>query len=102
MLYIDEQWSVLRAALTDSAAGLFGYEKSPQPDWFNPFLQHGNRFHTAWLATDKQEDHVQFKQARGVARRMIRKNHKDDRKAKSDWFAAKAAEIERGSFGGVD
>ena len=36
-----------------------------------------------------------FRQARGEARREIRK-------AKNTWFAANAADIERGSFGGVE
>ena len=78
MLYgnIDEQWSVFRTALTESAASVLGYEKKHQPDWFrvssdtlNPFLQHKNDLYTTW----SKEDHVKFKQARGEARRAIRK-----------------------------
>ena len=99
---IDEQWSVFRVALTESAASVLGYEKKHQPDWFressdilNPFLQRRNDLYTTWLATGKAKDHDRFKQARGEARRAIRK-------AKNDWFVAKATEIERGSFGGVE
>ncbi|XP_065886632.1 uncharacterized protein [Dysidea avara] len=99
---IDEQWFVFHAVLTESAASVLGYEKKHQPDWFressdtlNPFLQHRNDLYTTWLATGNAKDHDRFKQARGEARRAIRK-------AKNDWFVAKAAEIERGSFGGVE
>ena len=35
----------------------------------NPLLQHRNKLYTTWLATGKEEDHVQFRQARGEARR---------------------------------
>ena len=87
-------------ALTESAARVLGCEKKHQPDWFresfaalNPFLQHRNKLYTTWLSTGK--DHVKFKQLRGKARRAIRKE-------KNDWFVAKATEIERGSFGGVE
>ena len=38
---------------------------------------------------------MRLSQARGEARKEIRK-------AKNTWFAAKAAEIERGSLGGVE
>ena len=81
---------------------LLGYERSYQPDWFreafgtlHPLLQHRNQLYTAWLATSKEEDRVRFRQAREEARREIKK-------AKNAWFAAKAADIERGSFGGVE
>ena len=43
----------------------------------------------------KEKDHDRFKQARGEARRAIRKE-------KNDWFVAKDIEIKRGSFGGVE
>ena len=99
---VDEQWSVLRTALTESTASVLGYEKSYQPDWFresfntlDPLLQQRNGLYTSWISTGKQKDYVRFKQARGEVRRAIRR-------AKNDWFVAKAAEIERGSFGEVE
>ena len=44
-------------------------------------------FCTAWLATGREKDRVKFKQARGEARRVIRK-------AMNDGCVAKATEIE--------
>ena len=99
---IDEQWSVFHSALTESAASVLGYEKKHQPDWFressdtlNPFLQRRNDLYATWLATGKEDDHVKFKQEDQEASRVIWKT-------KNDWFVAKATEIERGSFGGVE
>ena len=96
---VDGQWSALRGALLESAENVLSYERSYQPDWFreafgtlHPLLQRRNQLYTAWLATSKE---VRFRQARGEARREIRK-------AKNTWFAAKTADIERGSFGGVE
>ena len=74
---------------------MLGYEEKHQPDWFREsfdalkqFLHQRNVLYTAWLATSR-EDHTEFKQARGEARRVIKK-------AKNDWFVAKGTEIERG------
>ena len=99
---VDGQWSALRGALLESAENVLGYERSYQPDWFreafgtlHPLLQRRNWLYTAWLATSKEEDHMRLRQAREEARREIRKE-------KNAWFAAKAADIEHGSFGGVE
>ena len=80
--------------MTESAASVLSYEKKHQPDWsressdtLNPFLQCRNDLYTTWLDTGKKEKHVRFKQAGGEARRAIRK-------AKYDWFVAKATEVE--------
>ena len=84
--------------MLESAKNVLGYERSYQPDWFwevigtpNPLPQHRNKLYVSWLATSMEEDRVWFRQARGEARREIRK-------AKNALFAANAVEIEHGSF----
>jgi len=99
---INEKWSAFHTLLTEFAATVLGYDEKHQPDWFREsfdalkqFFHQRNVLYTTWLATSKEEDYVKFKQARGEARRAIRK-------AKNDWFVAKATEVERGTFGGVE
>ena len=58
-----------------------------------PALQRRNKLYNKWLATKQANDHLQFRKARGEAQRAIRK-------AKNEWFRAKAEEAERERFGG--
>ena len=52
---MDEQWSVFRNAMTESATSVLGYEKKHQPEWFResfvPFLQHRNDLYNTQLAS---------------------------------------------------
>ena len=97
---VDELWSAIQSALVTTAEDVLGRAGRSQPDWFRdsleelkPLLELRNAAYSRWLGSGRQEDLVSFRQARGCARRAVRK-------AKNTWFQEKAEEIERERFGG--
>ena len=58
-----------------------------------PLLQERNVAYLRYLRSQRHEDHRKFKEARGRAKREIRR-------AKNRWFESKAQEVEKGRFGG--
>ena len=58
-----------------------------------PVLLRRNKLYTKWLVTKNSGNLRRFKKARGEAQRAIRR-------AKDQWFRAKAEEAERARFGG--
>ena len=96
----EEKWVVIKSALEESAAAMLETEQRHSPDWFRdsandlqPVLKRRNALYCKWLATKRTDDLLQFRRARGEAQRAIRK-------AKNEWFKAKAAEAEKERFGG--
>ena len=96
----EEKWAIMRSALLESAAATLPTEERHHPDWFResaddlkPALQRRNKLYNKWLATKQPDDHLQFRKARAEAQQAIRR-------AKNEWFVAKAEEAERGRFGG--
>ena len=90
----EEKWAALRSALLESATAILPTEERHHPDWFKesaeelrPAIQHRHKLYIKWLATKKASDHLQFQKANGEAQRAIRR-------AKNDWFKAKAEEAE--------
>ena len=76
---VQEKWSVVRSALTETADDVLGKVRCYQPDWFQesmeelkPLLQQRNDAYKKWLATKRMADLSRFKEARNVARKAIR------------------------------
>ena len=96
----EKKWAVMKRALTETANECLGVQERYHPDWFKesamdlqPVLLRRNKLYTKWLATKNSGDLRRFKKARGEAQRAIRR-------AKDQWFRAKAEEAERERFGG--
>ena len=97
---VQEKWLAVHDALTSAAQDVLGVATRHQPDWFReslgelqPLLKVRNEAYSRWLGTRKQVDLTKFREARGEARRAVRR-------AKNAWFLEKAEEVERGRFGG--
>ena len=58
-----------------------------------PLLRRRNEAYSRWLGSEKQDDFIVFKEARGSARRAVRR-------VKNAWFQEKAEEVEKERFGG--
>ena len=87
----------MRTTLTEAADSWLGRVKGHQPDWLQeslnelrPTLRNRIDAYTKWLATSKRKELVQFKEARSVARKVIRQ--KTIGQVKNAWFQAKADE----------
>ena len=94
---VQDKWSVVRSALTETADDVLGRVRRYQPDWFQesmeelkPLLQQRNDAYKKWLATKRTADLCRFREARNAARKAIR----------NSWFQEKAEEAEREHFGG--
>ena len=94
------KWEAVRAALISAAEDVLGTITRRQPDWFQeslgqlrPLLDRRNEAYARWLGSGRQVDLTRFREARGEARRAVRK-------AKNAWFLEKAEEVERERFGG--
>ena len=97
---VEEKWSALRSALTESAQSVLGIDHRRHPDWFRekaavlkPLLEQRNLCYIRWLSSKRESDKVKFAKARRDARRAIRE-------AKNEWFQEKAADAQRGKLGG--
>lgn len=71
---MEAKWRVMQVALADSAAEGLGKEKK-QPTWFQdskdhlrPYHQARNSTYTKWLANNKRQDLVKFREGRSKAR----------------------------------
>lgn len=98
----EEKWEKIQSAILETSDELLGVIKNKQPDWFQesedelrPYLVLRNNAYRAWLSSSKSEDLMKFKKTRYEARRAIRK-------AKNDWFTAKASQIDKQRFGGKE
>ena len=96
---VTEQWSAIRASLTEAAETVLGTEHRRYPDWFSensqnlePLFRSRNQHYSKWLGTGKEQDRQRFVKARSDARRAVRE-------AKNSWFQEKAEEAQRGRFG---
>ena len=97
---LEEKWTAVRSALTETADQQLGRVSGNNPDWFGeamghltPLLQERNAAYLRYLRSQRPEDHRKFKEARGRAKREVRR-------AKNRWFENKAQEVEKGRFGG--
>ena len=77
---VDELWSAIQSALVTTAEDVLGGAGRYQPDWFRdsleelkPLLELRNTAYSRWLGSGRQEVLVAFRQARGNARRAVRK-----------------------------
>ena len=89
------KWEAVRAALTSAAEDVLGTITWCQPDRFQeslsqlrPLLDHRNEAYARWLGSGRQVDLTRFREARGEARRVVRK-------AKNAWFLEKRGSKER-------
>ena len=74
---VEEKWSVVKSALTNTAESALGFEVRRQPDWFNeseaiiqPALQCRNELYRQWLCTKGTADLQRFRNARTEAHRV--------------------------------
>ena len=97
---VEEKWTAIRSALTETAQSVLGKENRRHPDWFKecadelkPFFERRNDLYNKWLSSGKEEDRLKFAKARNDAKR-------NTRKAKNKWFQQKATEAQNGRHGG--
>ena len=95
---VEAKWLVVCSAFTTTAEDVLGMARCHQPHWFQdsvkqlkPLLTCRNEAYSRWLGTGRQEDLTKFREARGIAKRAVRR-------AKNIWFQRKAGEIERENF----
>ena len=96
----QEKWRMMKAAMVDTAGEILGKVKKRQPDWFQASEDHlrsyllaRNSAYRKWLASADRKDLIWFREARGKARREVRRE-------KEEWLKRKAQEAERERFWG--
>ena len=96
----EEKWRVMKAAMVDTAGEILGKVKKRQPNWFQDsedhlrsYLMARNSAYRKWLASADRKYLIWFREARGKARREVRR-------AKEEWLKRKAQEAERERIGG--
>ena len=97
---VEEKWTAIRSALTETAQSVLGKENRRHPDWFKesagelkPFSERRNDLYSKWLSSGKEEDRLKFAKARNDTRR-------NTQKAKNKWFQQKATEAQSSRSGG--
>ena len=97
---VEEKWTLLKTALTDTAQSTLGTQKRRSPDWIAensskllPLYEQRNKFYLRYINTNSEEDRNNFKRARNEARRATRG-------AKNQWFVMTAKEAKEGRNGG--
>ena len=95
----EEQWNVMRSALTEAAETTLGRGRRRQVDWYveardtiEPLLEVRNSAHRRWIAGGRRDaDYAEYRTARRVARNAVRD-------AKNRWFTSLAEKIEKARF----
>ena len=97
---VEDKWRVMRATLVDIAEEVLGKVKKRQPDWFldskdhlTSYLQARNSAYRKWLDSSDRQDLMSFREARGRAKREVKR-------AKQEWFKRKVEVAEKERFGG--
>ena len=95
---VEQQWSGIKSAVTDSAKSVLGYVKRTSSDWFVssavvllPLIQRHNELYRRFCLSQSPEDGIVFRQARAESRRAIVT-------AKEKWLGRQAAVVEAGRF----
>ena len=96
---IEEKWSALRSALTETAKEVLRTEQCRHPDWFRgsieslePLFHRRNQLYSKYLSSRSEADRLRFAEARRLA-------HQATRAPKIAWFQGKAEEAQKERFG---
>ena len=77
---VEEKWTVIRSALSETPQSLLGKECRRHPDWLkessvdlDSTFEQRNQLYSRWLSSGKETDQMKFVKARSDACQATRK-----------------------------